>query len=45
VLTFPGGISVVPAATAAAMREPRQLRAALAPSGDCPVARPGNCRD
>jgi len=40
-LTFPGGISVVPAATAAAMREPRQLRAALAPPGDSPVARPG----
>jgi len=30
-LTFPGGISVVPAASAAAMREPRQLRPALAP--------------
>jgi Helix-turn-helix domain/Bifunctional DNA primase/polymerase, N-terminal len=30
-LTFPGGISVVPAATAAAAREPRPLRAALAP--------------
>jgi Helix-turn-helix domain/Bifunctional DNA primase/polymerase, N-terminal len=30
-LTFPGGISVVPAATAAAGREPRQLRPALAP--------------
>ena len=41
VLTFPGGISVVPAATAAAAREPRQLRAALAPAGDSPVARPG----
>jgi DNA-binding XRE family transcriptional regulator len=40
-LTFPGGISVVPAATAAAMREPRQLRAALARPGDPPVARPG----
>ena len=40
-LTFPGGISVAPAATAAAMREPRQLRAALAPPGDSPVARPG----
>jgi hypothetical protein len=36
-LTFPGGISVVPAA---AMREPRQLRAAPAPE-DSPVARPG----
>ncbi len=30
-LTFPGGISVVPAASAAALREPRQLRPALAP--------------
>jgi len=40
-LTFPGGISVVAAATAAAAREPRQLRAALAPAGDSPVARPG----
>jgi Helix-turn-helix domain/Bifunctional DNA primase/polymerase, N-terminal len=30
-LTFPGGISVAPAATAAAVREPRPLRAALAP--------------
>jgi len=30
-LTFPGGISVVPAASAAAGREPRQLRPALAP--------------
>jgi len=40
-LTFPGGISVVPAATAATMREPRQLRAAPAPLGDSPVARPG----
>jgi transcriptional regulator with XRE-family HTH domain len=30
-LTFPGGVSVVPAASAAAMREPRQLRSALAP--------------
>jgi len=30
-LTFPGGISVVPAATAAAGREPRRLRPALAP--------------
>jgi transcriptional regulator with XRE-family HTH domain len=39
-LTFPGGISVVPAATAAAMHEPRQLRAARAPD-DSPVARPG----
>jgi len=39
-LTFPGGISVVPAPTAAAVREPRQLRAALAPE-DSPVARPG----
>src|SRR5215475_9280471 len=39
-LTFPGGICVVPAATAAAAREPRQLRAAL-PPGDSPVARPG----
>ena len=40
-LTFPGGISVVPAATATALREPRQLRAALALPGDSPVARPG----
>jgi DNA-binding XRE family transcriptional regulator len=40
-LTFPGGISVVPAATAAAAREPRQLRAALAPPRGSPVARPG----
>ena len=40
-LTFPSGISVVPASTAAALREPRQLRAALAPAGDSPVARPG----
>ena len=39
-LTFPGGVSVVPAATAAAVREPRQLRAAPAPE-DSPVARPG----
>jgi len=30
-LTFPGGISVVPAASAAAVREPHQLRPALAP--------------
>jgi helix-turn-helix protein/bifunctional DNA primase/polymerase-like protein len=30
-LTFPGGISVVPAASVAALREPRQLRPALAP--------------
>ena len=39
-LTFPGGISVVPAA-AAVMREPRQLRAAPVPPGGSPVARPG----
>jgi hypothetical protein len=39
-LTFPGGVSVVPAATAAARREPRQLRDAHAPE-DSPVARPG----
>jgi DNA-binding XRE family transcriptional regulator len=33
-LTFPGGICVVPAASAAAVREPRPLRPALAPSAE-----------
>jgi hypothetical protein len=33
-LTFPGGISVVPAAGAAAAREPRPLRPALAPEAE-----------
>jgi len=34
VLTFPGGISVVPAASTAAIREPRQLRPAPAPRAE-----------
>jgi hypothetical protein len=33
-LTFPGGISVVPAASTAGIREPRQLRPALAPPAE-----------
>ena len=33
-LTFPGGISVVPATSTAGIREPRQLRPALAPPAE-----------